>query len=610
MWLLFAGCSGLVQETPEAEPNGAVIPVESSTVVTNVIPTPEHVPEIPPTADGLSVPVSGGGVLVLSDGVTAAAADISGGRLLFIDIPSTTVVHTVELGVGTRPFRLAETGDGAVLVTLSGTGELATLDPVSGVLEAREFVCDAPRGVAWEPATDLRLVVCAGGEWVGLDAQGGVRQQNRFTADLRDVVVDSKGDRWVSWFRSANVGRISMVGDLEEVVEQDLPDFQINDGSGLIVKASAQVAWRMLPHPDGGVILLEQMHHDSPLGTLVSPSGVYYAVDDDSTQCAAVVGSLFAHVDEDGVSWSPNLANVALPVDVFLSGDGSARVAAAGASPSTNWPFSVVSFNPTFSHPDLLRVGCEVGVADVITGSPMVVGVAQAASGAVVSVAQDPFWIFVDGVAMTDVEASTLPSEGNRLFHENAGLSISCASCHPEGSDDGHTWYFFDMSTPRRTQNLRIGGVSATAPYHWTGEFLEFPALAEDAFVARMGMLTIPTDGDLNALLDWLDGLPVVRRTVVDEAAVERGEVLFAKHACAGCHAGELFTNPVLADVGTGHELQVPSLVGVGTRGPWMHDGCATTLQERFNPTCGGAAHLGPGIPEEIEDLVAFLDSL
>ena len=40
-----------------------------------------------------------------------------------------------------------------------------------------------------------------------------------------------------------------------------------------------------------------------------------------------------------------------------------------------------------------------------------------------------------------------------------------------------------------------------------------------------------------------------------------------------------------------GGAFQVPSLVGIGTRGPFMHDGCAATLRDRFNPACGGAQH-------------------
>jgi len=64
--------------------------------------------------------------------------------------------------------------------------------------------------------------------------------------------------------------------------------------------------------------------------------------------------------------------------------------------------------------------------------------------------------------------------------------------------------------------------------------------------------------------------------------------------------------------VGTGGEFQVPPLLGVGDRAPYLHDGCAPTLRDRFGP-CGGGdehghtSHLGPA---DLDDLVAYLSTL
>ena len=82
--------------------------------------------------------------------------------------------------------------------------------------------------------------------------------------------------------------------------------------------------------------------------------------------------------------------------------------------------------------------------------------------------------------------------------------------------------------------------------------------------------------------------------------------------ACASCHAGSTFTNNATVDVGTGRAFQVPSLVGVGTRGPFMHDGCAKTLADRFDETCGGARHgnIRGLTSTDVSDLVAFLQSI
>jgi len=56
----------------------------------------------------------------------------------------------------------------------------------------------------------------------------------------------------------------------------------------------------------------------------------------------------------------------------------------------------------------------------------------------------------------------------------------------------------------------------------------------------------------------------------------------------------------------------VPSLVGVGWRAPYIHDGCAKTLFERFIPDCGGAAHGDTHDlrQDQIADLVTFLETL
>jgi CxxC motif-containing protein (DUF1111 family) len=87
-----------------------------------------------------------------------------------------------------------------------------------------------------------------------------------------------------------------------------------------------------------------------------------------------------------------------------------------------------------------------------------------------------------------------------------------------------------------------------------------------------------------------------------------------AASGCASCHLGAHLTNNQASDVGTGKAFQVPSLLRIGLRAPFMHDGCATTLKDRFlNTACGGGdrhgktSHLSEA---QIDDLVAYLESL
>jgi mono/diheme cytochrome c family protein len=203
---------------------------------------------------------------------------------------------------------------------------------------------------------------------------------------------------------------------------------------------------------------------------------------------------------------------------------------------------------------------------------------------------------------------------GHAVFHANAGSGLTCATCHPEGGEDGRVWEFQKIG-PRRTQSLR-GGVLATAPFHWNGDLKDVSRLMKEVFESRMGGPELTT-GHHQALGRWMDAIPgLPPGPARDEGAVDRGRALFHDQAvgCAGCHGGALTTDNRTVDVGTGKALQVPSLRGVGFRAPFMHDGCAPTLADRFrSPACGGGdkhgvtSRLSEG---QIADLVSYLESL
>jgi cytochrome c peroxidase len=108
--------------------------------------------------------------------------------------------------------------------------------------------------------------------------------------------------------------------------------------------------------------------------------------------------------------------------------------------------------------------------------------------------------------------------------------------------------------------------------------------------------------------------VPAPRGVVADSAAVLRGEELFnsSETGCRSCHTGALLTNNLKANVGTAAMMKVPSLIGVGGRAPYMHDGSAATLRDRFG-ACGGGdnhGHTSQLTPAELDDLIAFLESL
>lgn len=102
--------------------------------------------------------------------------------------------------------------------------------------------------------------------------------------------------------------------------------------------------------------------------------------------------------------------------------------------------------------------------------------------------------------------------------------------------------------------------------------------------------------------------------------------ILVALRACAAppqrpgetepdpdCHAGpRLGHTGESTDVGTDGLWQVPGLLGIAQRLPLMHNGCATSLHARFEPSCGGTAHGDTAhlAPAELDDLVSYLESL
>ena len=204
--------------------------------------------------------------------------------------------------------------------------------------------------------------------------------------------------------------------------------------------------------------------------------------------------------------------------------------------------------------------------------------------------------------------------EGHALFHGSSPAGLACASCHPEGGEDGRVWTFAKIGA-RRTQSLR-GGILSTAPFHWDGDMRDVGHLVQEVFVGRMAG-TPPTPRQVDALATWLDGIrPLFAPAPRDFAAAERGREIFHSPvvACTACHSGPKLTNNARLDVGTGGAFQVPSLRGVSFRAPYMHDGCAKTLADRFTTRCGGednrhgvVSSLSAG---QIADLVAYLETL
>jgi mono/diheme cytochrome c family protein len=606
---------------------------------------------VPPPA------ISGGTLRILAEQHVAVAADPDRDSVYVVDLTTRSVRATITLNAGDEPGRVVADAAGRAHVALRGGGALVSIDTVSGLLLQRRDVCAAPRGTAYDPATDLVHVACADGQLVSLPAGGGDAVRTvTLDRDLRDVVVDGSRLR-VSRFLSAELLTVESDGTISSRVMP--PAFRANAARGGQL-FTAGVAWRMAEMPDGsGVMMLHQRGIDQE--DQVQPvAGGYGGTD----ACNGIVHPAVTMVMADGTTHSgPAMAGMVLAVDMAISPDGK-RVAFVSAGNATNGipgdsvpDLAQVFVSDTHSttddqigcQPDGMHGPCNGGFGmrplptqpppnTTSTGSggaagggvttcgapdpsvPQVVGqpIAIAFDGTSVIVqSREPAMLAFPSGASVTLSTTSRKDTGHLVFHQNAGGFLACASCHAEGNDDGRVWNF-TCQGPRRTQSLHAGGLRGSEPFHWDGAETDMSRLMNDVFVGRMSGPLLATD-QVDRLLSWIDAQPRVRRAApADMAAVDRGRALFNdpfRAACASCHAGARFTNNATVDVGTrGGPFQVPSLIGIGSRGPFMHDGCAKTLTDRFtDAACGGGNRHGntEGLStNEISDLVSYLQSI
>ncbi len=297
-----------------------------------------------------------------------------------------------------------------------------------------------------------------------------------------------------------------------------------------------------------------------------------------------------------------------LPVDLAVSPDGStyAVVAPGNAFVSTNLN-TVLTFD---------RCGNSAAPGQVVgTGgvSEQPIAVAYDPAGDLIVQTREPASLWILGStsdANVALSTTTRADTGFDIFHAQAGGMIACASCHPEGRDDGHVWIL--DGNKRRTPSLR-GTIAGTAPYHWPGDEPNLNVLVNDVYTVRMDGAPLST-AQMSAITGWVQNVAAPPApSWIDTASAARGKALFESAAtgCATCHSGAKFTNNLTMDVGTGGTFQVPPLVGVGWRTPLMHNGCAVTLADRFG-ACATPQHGSTGTlsQQDVSDLVAYLETL
>ncbi|MEC7776081.1 MAG: cytochrome c peroxidase [Planctomycetota bacterium] len=213
---------------------------------------------------------------------------------------------------------------------------------------------------------------------------------------------------------------------------------------------------------------------------------------------------------------------------------------------------------------------------------------------------------------------------GAKIFFNSKrsnGGWYSCNSCHPEGGTRGHNFDTHADGDGLAKKAPDLHGSSRTPPWAWNGKFKTLQEQVSASLHSTMAVNQKASPRDVARVTAFLESLQPRPTIHVPESLggnPEKGAALFQKAACATCHKPPLYTIPDLKDVGVFDEYDgyrdynPPSLLGVGRRSRFLHDGRATSLRSIFTlhdkEKRHGKAHALT--QDELSDLVAFLRTL
>lgn len=559
------------------------------------------------TAAKTPTPVSGGTLTASKTSSIAVASDPDRDHIYVVDVAGQSVKFDLALAAGAQPSRIALDEKGFAYAILRGTNQLATINLATGAIGYRA-TCNTPRGVTYEALKDRLLVSCAVGTVMEFPRDGAPTQTWLGQGDdLRDIVVMGSGVK-ATGFRKAQVVSL-YAADGSPTLNTDVEPLEDN-----------VVAWRARtfdngPNSELGTDMLVTTQETTAEPVSTDTGG--YSSTSTFTNCTDSIGIVSTRlwVINDRCSGSETcfdsvrLPDAVLPVDVATNGDAVIVVAAGNAySKELSQLFSVQMSDirgmgkqdctPT----NLGNVDGQAVAADFASTGELLVQTREPAALAIMTADRQRVFKSIS------LSKESIADTGDQIFHANSGGNLACASCHAEGGDDSHVWTFDDIG-PRRTPSLR-GTIQGTAPYHWNGDQKDMTDIVNHVFVKRMSGPTLDAP-HITALQNYLFAMPAPPQFRAPDDSTTHGQTLFTQR-CSSCHAGSKMTDNATVDVGTLGRFQVPSLVGVRWRGPWLHDGCADTLAKRFDPTCGGPKHADlTGLsPADITDIVSYLETL
>jgi len=603
--LLLAACRA-ASTTPVEE--SIVTPLPTAT--RNITPVPLLLTPVAPPETLPSLPV-------LSVGQSSRALALHGDVLLSanMDKDSLTLVDTAtrsvlaEIPVGNDPRAVAIVPDRPyALATLHGDGAVALVNLDAQTVEATYPVCPLPYAAV---------------------------------ADGRRA--------YVSCFADDQIAIVDLASG-EVLRRLDVPDAP----AGLVLSGE----WLLVTHfYSGQVTTLNVLRTPFVLGTVnVEPDGeLANTIVIDPTGTRAYIPQTRTGLALVSLQYMQDWFPVVSVLDLTqMSGVRDARLTlSANDDRAANMPFDL-AFSPDgrklyvvlAGNDSIAVLDAETGAVEgriavganpraiVLDGSTAYVLNALDGTISIIDTARDAV---VDTLQVTELPLDPQLLLGKTLFNRADGMSdgsISCATCHFDGGMDRRTWINF-RNGPRNTPALR--GAASLPPYHWSGDMAELHDSIEDTIrnvMSGPGLI----DGDFDATIDRvdagrseaLDALVAYVASLALEpnpyrqadgtlsASAVRGMTLFMSGSpdCS-CHAPPLYTDLQqhnLAGVAFSMEVtdsfDTPTLRGLWASAPYMHDGVVRTLEELLSRTDPVHSVAGDLTEQQLDDLIAFLNSL
>jgi hypothetical protein len=663
---LAAGCRSR-GEAPTAEPTKTEAPSPSASASAASAAAPVRV----------GVRVREGSVIARSAGDDALFIADEDHHVLR-RIPHDSTIPAAQLPLPGAPAQVLVLDD-RILVTVRDPGLLLILRyaPATGFVEVARVALPADAwGVAVTPDDSLALVTSA---WTHqVSAVDLATAKKRWSIDVprepRAVVIREDGlGAYVTHLVGANLTRLS---DLDKNEPRSsplvLPAAPHRAPPGRVLDASLAYSAVLV---DAGERLLVPRHALGAIGTNVwygAPTVDVMLTKDDHALApdhdAATLAQAFRGVTE-GYSGGPNRfapppepepeQELAQPrASVYLRTRGSILVATEGRDRLFELP--ALSLDPVRDRRSTFALGGECSAPSGVAVSADE-GTAYVFCRGTYAVATVPLHEDAGGRAPSKtvrIAEDTLPEAaalGRRIFYDASEKAFSgglaCSGCHPDGRDDGHTYYEADVGAGTnnflglpengegtgasggyaRQTPMIAGRLAAQGPYGWHAQDKDlFYRLRAGVDLHRWqrneGALSYDYRPKINALIAFLrTGLVPPPREKRDLTAVEaQGKAIFENPvtACATCHVPatdytDRTSYPLAAlaplrgfNADPVKEFKTPSLLSVGGSAPYFHDGSVATLEQviDFNhDRMGKTNQLTKG---ERAALVAFLETL